>query len=815
MIANINENGLTKEEVEIRQKKFGVNSLPGRKSKTFLQFFIDQLKGPLIIVLIAVFLISLGFKEYQDAILIFAVIMVNAFMGSSQEYSAEKTLSELNKIVTQNAVVIRDGKKVRVNTTEIVPDDLVVLGSGDKVPADGILLDSVNMKVEEAILTGESRPVDKENEDVVYMGTTVVTGKGVYKVTNTGPNTEIGKIGKSLELIESTKTPLQDQLDSFAKKLTLIVCAICLVIFSIRLLQGEPLWDALQISIILAIAAIPEGLTIAVTVILSLGIKRILNKKGLVKNLLSVETLGSTTVICTDKTGTLTEGNMKVVRTDFTDLNKAQLIMSICNEQRSPLEVALWNFIDKESISEELDFFSKLKPVHDVPFNSENKYTAMAFEENGASHTFLMGAPDIVLEFTNLDISEKDVIKKQINEWSSEGLRLIAFVFKKDGDVKDLTNFEWIGLAGIEDPLRETAKASIEEAINAGTKVKIVTGDYLETALSIANNLGLSINEENSLTSDELEKMSDEELAQKIEGIDLFARVTPLEKLRIVEALQKNGEVVAMTGDGVNDAPALKRADIGIVMGNGTDVAKEAGVLILLDNNFETIVHCIKEGRLIYANIIKVVSYVLSNSFAEIILIMGATVLNLPTPMTIMQILWIHIICDGPLDIALSFEQRHDGELENTPTNTQRTPIFGFHTLATILSVSFSAGLLALYLFSHFNTDPSHTTFASTIAFASLGALDIIYIYSFKDLSRPIWKIKHIFDNKVLNLSFIGSWMFLLLPFFVKPIGNLLEVERLRVINGLEVISVGLIATVIIEVIKGIKQGNAKPRVIR
>ncbi len=644
--------GLSEKEVYELQEKYGKNVLPIEDSFSKLKIFFSQLKSPLIYILFLVAALSLLFGEYLDALLILAVVILNVFMGYFQELSSQKTLLSLRNILKPTALVIRNGIRREINIEELVPGDIVVLNSGDKIPGDGILLESNGLLVDESMLTGESRAVEKSigksGNNSLFMGTTVLLGKGIMKIEKTGIETEMGKIGKSLSEIEEEKTPLQNKLEVFTKQLAQIIMVVCFLVFVIELLYGTSFFDSLRLSIILSVAAIPEGLPIAVTVILAIGMRKILKKQGLVKKLLSIETLGSTTVICSDKTGTLTEGKMKVVEYNFEDEIKAQLSMILANEQRDSLEVALWEFVKNKGQIKPQKVISSFEKTYEEVFDSVKKYSLTTVKSGNKESSFMLGAPEVILSFCKMNSDKKEEVLKEIERLASRGLKVLGCASKESGNLRQKKDFLWNGLCGIEDPLRADAGEAIRKALESGIKIKIVTGDYQKTAEEIAKQLGIEVTASNSINGSELEKMSDRDLREKVEEIVIFSRITPEQKLRIVKALQENGEIVAMTGDGVNDAPALKKADIGVVMGSGTEVAKEAADLILLDGNFKTIVSAVEEGRRIFSNLKKVVSYILSNSFVEIFLILGATILRIPAPLTIVQILWVHLICDGP-----------------------------------------------------------------------------------------------------------------------------------------------------------------------
>jgi len=797
--------GLSEKRVLELREKFGENVIPFKEEATWLSILFSQLKSPLIYILIIVGLISLILKEYFDAGLIGFVIIINVLMGFFQEYNAKKTLTALRKILKPKTIVIRAGQRKEIEVKELVLGDLVVLGSGDRIPADGKLIEGMSLLINEAILTGEEEAVtrtEKEGSSLLFMGTTVISGRGVMEVIKTGKETEMGKIGKSLTEVKEEKTPLQIKLEIFSKNLAVIVLFVCLVIFILGVFHKENPFEMFKMAVILSIAAIPEGLPIAITMILALGMRRILKRNGLVKTLLSIETLGSTSVICTDKTGTLTEGKMKVVKTDFLDRKKTLLALILNNEQRSSVEVAIWEYVKNEKELDPQEVFDRSKRIYEEPFDSEKKYSMTINEAEGRENAFLMGAPEIILSFCQILNEEKNKILEEIEKWADEGLRILGVAFKEKGDLKEKKEFFWLGLIGIADPIRKEAKEAILTARRAGIKVKIVTGDYRKTAERVAKNLGFKLEPKNILEGPELEVISEDELKKRIDDIILFTRVTPHQKQKIVKVLQEKEEVVAMTGDGVNDAPALKKANIGVVVGTASDVAKEAADLILLDNNFKTIVAACEEGRLIFSNIKKTVGYVLSNSFAEIALIFGAVLLNLPFPLTVVQILWIHLICDGPPDLMLAFEPKEKLLMAKTPKNIKKEEILSSFTKFLILAVSLAAGILSLFLFWRLGIREGNLNLGRTIAFATIASVSLVYIFAYKNLKKPIIETESFFQNKFMfdgvAYGFLLLFLAIYLPFFNKVLGTI----PLRPFHWLLIFAVALFITLIVELVK-------------
>ncbi|MDD5038414.1 MAG: HAD-IC family P-type ATPase, partial [Dehalococcoidales bacterium] len=668
-------NGLSSTEVLERRQQYGENVLPAQKSASAWMLLLNQLKSPLVYIILTAAGVSLLVGEYGDFAIIMVVVIIDAILGFIQEYQAQRTYVALRSLLKPTTMVIRDGQRREIEVHELVPGDLALLNTGEHAAADGQLVESTKLAVDEAILTGESEPVNKSiepNQNRVFMGTTIVTGHGMMSVTQTGSHTELGKIATSLQGHDEEETPLQVRLKAFSKSLTCIVIMATVAILITGLIQGHEFLDMLRTSIILAIAAVPEGLLIAVTVILVFGMRKILKRNGLVKKLLAVETLGSVTTICTDKTGTLTEGRMRVTRTDLSNREQAIQTMVLCNNLQGPVEVALWEYA-KSQVSNTENLVESSERLDEEIFTSETKFMITTNHTKGQDYNYLKGAPEIVLKMCQVTPEQSERILTQIDEWAGEGLRLLGLAYRSGGKLDNYNGYIWAGLIGMEDPIREGVHEAVDVARRAGIKVKMITGDYRRTAEHIGSSIDLLNEGDEILEGEELVKLSDQELRQRIPNTAIFARIRPHDKLRIIQTLQANGEVTAMIGDGVNDAPALQRANIGVVVGSATDVAKETADLILVDNNFRTIVAAIEEGRVVFDNIRKVVAYVLSNSFAEVITIFVGMMLRWPAPLTVAQILWIHLICDGPSDIVLGFEPKENGIMEEKPKSLKES----------------------------------------------------------------------------------------------------------------------------------------------
>jgi Ca2+-transporting ATPase len=825
--------GLNTEQVLERRAQFGENSLPGEKSVSAWTIFLNQLKSPLVYIILAAAGVSLALGEFGDFAIIMAVVVIDVILGFVQEYQAQRTYVALKGLLKPTTTVIRDGQRMEVEVWELVPGDLVVLNAGEKVPGDGELLEVAKLVLDEAILTGESEPVNKheagqpegnpavkytaavkntaaENgvdaQAHVYMGTTVVTGRGILRVTKTGTNTELGQIAASLSEHVEEDTPLQVRLKAFGKVLTSIVVAFTLVILLVGLIMGREFFDMLRTSIILAIAAVPEGLLIAVTVILVLGMRKILKRNGLVKKLLAVETLGSVTVICTDKTGTLTEGRMRVNRADLLDNERAWQTMVLCNNLEGPVDITLWEYAEKQMHGSPQELFDSSERLAEELFTSETKYMITEVTSNlfqGEGYYFLKGAPEIILAMCDVPAEQRGQLLARIDEWAGEGLRLLGLAYRREGVLEDYSGYTWIGLLGMEDPVREGVPAAIQVAQHAGIQVKMITGDYRRTAERIALSIGLMKDGDQTLEGGEIARLTDKQLQEQVKQTAVFARIRPQDKFRIVRALQANGEITAMIGDGVNDAPALKRANIGVVVGSATDVAKETADVILLDNNFRTIVAAIEEGRVIFANIRKVVAYTLSNSFAEVLTIFTAMIFRWPAPLAVAQILWIHLICDGPSDIVLGFEPKENGIMDEKPRSL-KAPILTPLALSLIGVISITSAIFALWLFGHFYQAHHNPVEGRSIVFASFAINSMVYIFAYRSMRRSIFRMNKLTANKPLIWAVLVGLLTALVAFWIPGLRKLLGIVPLSLEEWSWVIGIAITLLAIVETGKAI-----------
>src|SRR3989338_1454540 len=620
-----NYSGLPSKEAEKRQKEYGKNVLPEKPPPPSLSIFFSQFRNPLVYVLLVAGIVTFFLGDYSDTLIIFFVVLVNSILGYFQEQKASKALASLKALVHPTADVIRDCKEVRIDVTEVVPGDIVELELGDKIPADGKLVSANRLFIEEAILTGESMPVEKTEGKEVFMGTIVASGEGLMEVSAIATSTEMGKIAVSVQKPHED-TPLTIQLKIFSSQLTLLVIILTVFVFSIGFITSKDLVEMFKTSVALAVSSIPEGLLIALTVVLAVGMQRILKKKGLVRNLVSAETLGGVTTICVDKTGTLTYGKLKVFE-EHGDVEKVCIQHFATSDD--PIMVAARGWLKENSThfdKAQQSFNKECELIDSIPFTPQNRFYASLIEHrDGNREVYINGAPEHLLDWSTLSEPEAKKITAKIHILTREGKRVIGMAkkdvpetFQKISESDVMENLEWVGMLVFTDPVMVGVKEAFKQTYNAGIKTILITGDYANTALCVMDELEMEVDKDRVIFGSELEKISENEVADKLrhfykegKGAILFARTKPEQKLKVINALKKNGEVVAMMGDGVNDAPALHRADIGVVVGDATDVAKESADLVLLDSSFEKIVETIKEGRGIFENIRKIILYLL------------------------------------------------------------------------------------------------------------------------------------------------------------------------------------------------------------
>lgn len=854
------EAGLSYAEVKRRFLKFGPNMLPKKKRLMRLHIFLGQFKSPLVYLLVVAGSVSFFLHDEVDAFIIFAAVLLTVAFGYLQEQKAEDTLRKLEKMVTYTARVIRGDKETQIDASNLVPGDILILAAGDKVPADMRLFKTKSFETQEASLTGESMSVLKSSEKIeagitlpervnmVFMGTIASRGRATGVVVETGHDTEFGKIAKSLLDVKEEQTPFQKKVAKLARWISLLLLGIVSVVFVGGLLRGIEFTEIFAASVAVAVAAIPESLVVAVTVILAIGMVRLLRKKALVRKLISAETLGGTTVICVDKTGTLTQGTMKVAEV-YTESGAyarelALEIGMVANEAfvENPSEdITKWNIhgdptetaLIRAGIEAGLKDRMLENDEHildEMPFESENQYMATLLRKKNSKFIYYKGAPEKILGASKYvyDPESKDSqkhlhpltlekFKKVYEDFSKSGLRVLAVGFREipeniqiDGSqiflekisqlTEPLFDVVFVGFIALQDPIREGVKSTIQTARNAGIKVVMITGDHKYTAIAVAEELGLGVNDGKIIEGGELATMDDKTLKREVMKISVYTRILPHDKLRIVEAFQANGEVVAMTGDGVNDAPALKKADIGVSMGSGTDVAKEASDIIILDNNFRSIVSAVEQGRVIFDNLRKVVTYLLADSFSEIILIGGSIVAGLPLPLIAGQILWVNLVEDGLPAFALAYEPKEKDVMQNPPMG-KTAPMLDGGMRVIIFIVGTISSFVLLGLFMWLFNQTGNIEYARTMIFAALGTNTLLYIFSIKSLRRSIFHID-LLNNLHLVGAVLFGFMMMFAALYIPALQNILRTVPLAYGDWAIIGALGAFQIVAIEIAK-------------
>lgn len=883
--------GLSSDEVVKRQEKYGFNELKAAKKKTLLQRFLDQFKDFSIIVLIIAAIVSgaVGIANGEgvtDTIIIMIVVIVNAIIGVSQEAKAEKSLEALQKLTDHAAKVIRNENITVISAKELVPGDIVVLDTGDYIPADLRVIEAVNLKAQESSLTGESVPVEKniekiENNEVgigdrvnmLFSSSLITYGRGKGIVVETGMTTEVGKIAGMINDVEKQETPLQTKLNKLGKTLGIVALAICVFIFIVGLIQGKEPIGMFMTAVSLAVAAIPEGLAAVSTIVLAIGVQKMVKKNAIVKRLPAVETLGSATVICSDKTGTLTQNKMTVKKIFWNDairdldnigeneideeLKKLVYANMLCNDTKisnegeltgDPTETALVDMAFK------LDFdpsiYDRTPRIEEVPFDSERKLMTTVNKVDDDYVVYTKGGIDELLKRCNSYEINNNVnndlgayinkIRQENEKMAKEALRVLGCAYKvidhfpSKEEMKNIeNNLTFIGMVGMIDPPRQEAKVAVEKCKTAGIKTVMITGDHKITATAIARELGILENDDEAITGQDLENMTDEELEKNVRHYSVYARVSPEHKVRIVKAWQKNGEIVAITGDGVNDSPALKTSDIGCAMGVvGTDVAKEAADVILTDDNFATIVSAVEEGRRIYDNILKVIQFLLSSNIGEIVVLFLATLLT-PlfanwfgiTDITHLEILlpihilWINLVTDSLPALALAFDPANSDIMTRKPAK----PGKGIFTKAMTWRIIYQGimiGLLTLAAYAiglattnepinGLTLEQSKIEVGQTMAFVTLALSELVHVFNVRDNKKSIFKTK-VFNNKKLVWAIIASAALMFVILLIEPLRNIFSIPILPTQNILELVCLIFAPIVIVEIFKLLKINTIK-----
>lgn len=829
--------GLSAAEAAERSRQYGANELEGRKERSRLSLFIDQFRNVMILILVGAAVISFLAGEHTDAIIILAIILGNSILGFIQEYGAEQSLRQLQQMTAQNAQVVRGGATVSIPAAELVPGDIIRLEAGNIVPADARLLEANALKLEEAALTGESLPVGKtiapmekgdllpaDQHNMVFKGSSVRNGSAMALVVATGMKTEIGKIAQMLQG-ERPQTPLQKRLAAFSRQLALVVLVICLIVFGLGLLRGEPMLQMFLTALSLAVAALPEALPAVITIALSRGAGRMVKQQALIRRLPAVETLGSVTYICSDKTGTLTKNQMTVERIEAIPGKENLLLraMLLNNEVHTtengelsgdPTETALVEYalskgLTQETISQELPLERSL------PFDSERMMMSTLHRYGERWLLLVKGAPARILEkLQPLEEGLKDQWLEQNRVWASEGLRVLFFACRvfdqkptyETGAEQMEEQLSLVGMTGMIDPPREEVVEAIEQCHQAGIRTVMITGDQPLTAQAIAQRLNILSNENDLVvTGKELGQLSKEELAGKVRNTSVYARVSPEQKLEIVQTLQADGAFVAMTGDGVNDAPSLKKADIGIAMGiTGTDVSKEAADMVLLDDNFATIVRAVREGRRIYDNIIKFIQYVLSCNLGEILIVLCAPLAGLPIPLLPIHILWINLVTDGLPGLALASEPA-EASIMKRPPRAPDEPLFSKGLAGNIIITGLllaAASFVVQFQASRagYSVAAQQTMVFSTLCFTQLGnALSV--------RNRHTFALMHLNRNLFLLITVLATVALQLLLIYVPVLNSVFRTVALDLHAITMVAAVSTCSTVAIDLTKRLSIG--------
>ena len=844
--------GLSEMEAKNRLEKYGENKLKSQKKKSLFELFLSQINDVMIYILLGAAAISAFMKEYSDAIIILVVIFINAIIGVIQEYKAEKSLEALKQLSTPKAIVKRDGNIKEIPSEEVVIGDIIILDAGRYLPADLRLIESANLKIDESAFTGESVPAEKSTEviksdekvpigdrsNMGFMSTLVTYGRGTGVVVNTGMDTEIGKIANLLDKEEDNTTPLQKRLAALGKTLGFGAVGICILIFIISMFQGRDWFEMLLTAISLAVAAIPEGLPAIVAIVLALGVQRMIKENCIIKKLPAVETLGSVSIICSDKTGTLTINQMtikkcfinnKLISVDESDLTNSdtKLLfegMILCNDATSkdgvktgdPTEIALLDAGIKFNLYGE-DLNASYKRVNEIPFDSDRKLMTTVNKYNDNFKVFTKGAIDSLLKISNkilvngeiLDFTQdkKDEILKFSNLMSDEALRVLALGYKEiqDKNVK-LDSLEsdliFVGLMGMIDPPREEVKPSIALCRKAGITPIMITGDHKNTAFAIAYDLGIAENLSECMSGNEIDTYSDDEFNKIVNNYKVFARVSPENKVKIVKAYKSHGNIVSMTGDGVNDAPSLKAADIGVAMGiTGTDVAKGAADMILTDDNFTTIVNAVEEGRNIYANIRKSIIFLLSCNFGEIIALFIAILLNWNTPLLPIHILWVNLITDSFPALSLGVDPKDPSVMEYSPRNPKESLFADNMGIFMILNGILIGGLtlFAFKLGEHLYMNS--LIHAQTLAFVVLSFAQLFFSLSMRNRTKSLLKVGF-FTNKYLLYSILLGFVIQFSIINISLFANVFNVFTLTSRDWILVICISIIPFLVNELFK-------------
>ena len=780
--------GLSSSEAEKRQKEYGLNEIAEKPPTPlyilFLSQFVDILIGLLIVAAVAAYAIG----DVIDAGVIILAVMLNVIMGFIQEYRSQKAIESLKSFITKHAIVKREGQIREIDAKTLTVGDIVVLEEGSKVPADLVLIESKSLSCDESQLTGESKAVAKEIDDKLYMDSNILSGNGLGVVENIGMATEIGKIADIVQE-DDEETPLAKRVGKLGKTLSAIAIVVCIAIFIMEFLKGIPLVETFMTAVSLAVAAIPEGLPAVLTLTLALGMSEMAKSNAIVRKLLSVETLGSCTIICSDKTGTLTENKMTVVESFYTNEDKTHLIGKLCNNAVLDNDKIIGDQTDGAILKHCKEYDASLERIDEIPLDSNRKMMTTIHILDGENNIVLSkGAPEIILDKCKyidrngsieiIDAETKEMILEKIGEMSGHALRTIGFAYKINDTESPEEDLTFTGLLGLIDPPKKDVKKSVNECINAGIGIIMITGDHEKTACAIAKDIGILTDGE-VMTGKELDRLSDEEYLKIAPEIQVYARVKPTQKMKIVETLKKLDNIVAMTGDGVNDAPALKKASIGVAMGDGTDVAKEASDMILQNNDFTTIVKAIEGGRKIYDNIKRFVKYQVSTNVGAILTIVGTSLLNLPLPFNPAQLLWLNIVMDGPPAQMLGIEGAERDIMERPP---EKGDILTKNTMLQILILGIVMAIGTICVFTYEISTGVSTTKAMTVAFTLFVVYQLLNAFNGRANSEK--------SSKFLYLGIIISFLLQLLILYIPQLQTIFRTTSIDMIDWIIILIV-------------------------
>ncbi|KMZ52405.1 cation-translocating P-type ATPase [Dorea sp. D27] len=842
---------LTSKQAKINQEKYGYNELAEGKKKSTARIFLEQFEDFLVIILIIAAIVSGFLGDAESSVVIFVVITINAILGTVQTVKAEQSLKSLKQLSAPEAKVIRDGVMIQIPSREVTVGDEVVLEAGDCVPADGRLLDVASLKADESALTGESLSVEKSLEEApagaalgdqtnrVFSGSFVTYGRGTFEVTAIGMDTEVGKIARLLKTTSEKKTPLQMNLDDFGKKLSIIILVFCGILFAVNVLRGGSVADAFLFAVALAVAAIPEALSSIVTIVLSFGTQKMAKEHAIIRKLQAVEGLGSVSIICSDKTGTLTQNKMTVedYYVDGRRIPAGDIDLSVCNEEKllifsmlcndsvnadgqeigDPTETALIN-VGSRLGADAGEIRKRFPRQSEIPFDSDRKLMSTQHRIDGTELIIVKGAVDVLLGRmsgirtgeTVREITEDDrlEIERQNMEFSRDGLRVLAFAYKEIERARDLTLEEedglvFLGLISMMDPPREESKSAVSECKAAGIKPIMITGDHKVTAAAIARKIGILRDDSEACEGAVIEDMSDKELQEFVEKISVYARVSPEHKIRIVRAWQEKGNIVAMTGDGVNDAPALKQADIGVAMGiTGSEVSKDAASMVLTDDNFATIIKAVENGRNIYQNIKNSIQFLLSGNFGAILAVLYASVAGLPVPFAPVHLLFINLLTDSLPAIALGLEPHTKNVMQEKPRPMDES-ILTRKYLLSIGTEGFCIGIMTMAAF-YIGYASGGSALASTMAFGTLCTSRLVHGFNCKS-ARPVLFTDRFFNNIYLIGAFVIGLLLITGVLMVPGLHGIFKVVTLDLGQLLTVYGLALLNLPVIQWMKKIR----------